>query len=238
MYARSVAIYDAIYNSMGKDYKIESEMIHDYVLRHKRTPGSTLLDVACGTGLHLSHLNRLYAVQGLDASPEMLELARQRCPKVSFHQGDMTDFDLGEKFDVVTCLFSAIGYAQTVERLNGAVRTMAGHLKPGGVLLVEPWIEPDVYVTRRPWMHVVDEPDMKAVRMNVSHERDGLAVLDFHYLVATPDGVEYFTEKHEIGLFTHQEYFNAFLKAGLETIHDREGLLMRRGMYVGISKTE
>jgi SAM-dependent methyltransferase len=236
MYARSVAIYDAIYNSMGKDYRAEADKVHDYVLRHKRTPGSTLLDVACGTGLHLSHLKRLYEVQGLDASPEMLKLARQRCPGVTFHQGDMTDFDVGEKFDVVICLFSAIGYAQTVDNLNAAVGAMAGHLKPGGVLLVEPWIDPDVYESGRPWMHVVDEPDLKVVRMNVSDKRDGLAVLDFHYLVATPDGMEYFTEKHEVGLFTHREYLDAFLKAGLETVHDREGLMMRRGMYVGIPK--
>jgi citrate lyase synthetase len=32
--------------------------------------------------------------------------------------------------------------------------------------------------------------------------------------------VEHFTELHELGLFTKEEYLNAFQQAGLETIHD------------------
>src|SRR3712207_7289123 len=42
----------------------------------------------------------------------------ERYPDVRFHQGDMTDFDLGRRFDVVVCLFSAIGYVLTEERLR------------------------------------------------------------------------------------------------------------------------
>ena len=37
--------------------------------------------------------------------------------------------------DVVTCLFSSIGYARTTDRLNAAVASMADHLLPGGVLI-------------------------------------------------------------------------------------------------------
>ena len=85
-------------------------------------------------------------------------------------------------------------------------------------------------------VQVVDEPELKVARVNVSDKRDGLAVLEFHYVVATPDGVEHFSEKHEIALFTYQQYLDAFLKAGLVTVHDHEGL-MGRGMYVGVSKS-
>ena len=51
-------------------------------------------------------------------------------------------------------------------------------------------------------------------------------------LVATADGVERFEEPHELGLFTHPEYLEAFRAAGLEGEHDAEGL-MGRGLYVG-----
>ena len=54
----------------------------------------------------------------------------------------MTAFDLGCRFDVVTCLFSSIGYVGTVERLDQAIATMAAHLEPGGTLIVEPWLSP------------------------------------------------------------------------------------------------
>ena len=52
----------------------------------------------------------------------------------------MDDFDLGERFDVVVCLFSAIGYTKHLDRANGA---MARHVAAGGVLIVEPWFSRD-----------------------------------------------------------------------------------------------
>ena len=41
-------------------------------------------------------------------------------------------------YDVVLCLFSSIGYVKTKSNLNRAVKCMANHLTPGGILLIEP----------------------------------------------------------------------------------------------------
>ena len=68
--------------------------------------------------------------------------------------------------------------------------------------------------------------------MNVSGRRDNIALLDFHYLVATPEGIEHFTEHHELGLFTDAEYQHAFTRAGLDVTHDAGGLI-GRGLYIG-----
>jgi hypothetical protein len=57
-------------------------------------------------------------------------------------------------------------------------------------------------------------------------------VLDFHYLLATPGGVEYFTEHHERGLVTRDEYEAAFRAAGLRVAYDAEGLI-GRGLFLG-----
>ena len=51
-------------------------------------------------------------------------------------------------------------------------------------------------------------------------------------MVGTPEGVEVFTERHEAGLFTDEEYRAAFVAAGLEVEHDETGLI-GRGLYVG-----
>jgi len=53
-----------------------------------------------------------------------------------------------------------------------------------------------------------------------------------HHLVATPNRVEHFVERLELGLFTHDEYLDAFRSAGFETSYDSEGL-MGRGLYIG-----
>jgi hypothetical protein len=60
-----------------------------------------------------------------------------------------------------------------------------------------------------------------------------LSTLDFHYLVGTPEGVESFTERHELGLFTRRQYLRAFEAAGLRAEHDPQGLC-GRGLYVAV----
>src|SRR5688572_21599330 len=107
-YAKSAEIYDAIYLAK-KDYVKEAEQVHSIVEEHKKTAGNELLDVACGTGLHAEVLRHWYNVEGLDLSEDQLAVAKNRLPDVKFYHADMTNFDTGKHYDVVTCLFSAIG---------------------------------------------------------------------------------------------------------------------------------
>jgi hypothetical protein len=60
-----------------------------------------------------------------------------------------------------------------------------------------------------------------------------ISVLNIHYLVGTPAGIERFEERHELGLFTDEEYMSAFEKASLEVIRDEEGLF-GRGLFIGL----
>ena len=55
----------------------------------------------------------------------------------------MINFDLGRTYDVVTCLFSAIGIVGTYERLERAIWCMARHVRMGGALIIEPWFSPE-----------------------------------------------------------------------------------------------
>ena len=233
MFSKSAKYYDALYGSMGKDYAAEAQKVHQIVQQHKKSPGNALLEVACGTGLHASLLQKHYRVEGLDLDEGLLAVASQNHAGITFHQADTVEFDLGKQFDVVTCLFSSIGYVKTKIRLESAIQAMTNHLLPGGVLIVEPWFTPEQWQPGRLSALFVDQPELKIARMNISEVDGRLSFFVFHYTVGTPQGVEYFTERHELGLFTPEEYLEAFRKAGLATTHDPTGL-DGRGLYIGL----
>jgi len=229
MFLKSAAFYDALYHF--KDYPAACEKLHGVI--EAAHPGArTLLDVGCGTGKHLEHLRRWYDVEGLDLNQDLLDVAAERLPDVPLHQGDMVDFSLGSTFDVVACLFSAIAYARSAERMYAAVANMARHLNPGGVLLIEPWFSPDRLWTNHITSNYVDRPDLKIAWMYTTKLRDDVSVLDIHYLVGTPDSVNHFTECHELGVFTDQQYREAVERTGLRVEHDPVGPF-RRGLYLG-----
>jgi SAM-dependent methyltransferase len=144
----------------------------------------------------------------------------------------MTSFQLDRRFDVVTCLFSAIAYVETHERMRAAVACMARHLEPGGLLVIEPWFEPDQYWTGTITSNHVDRDDLKIAWMYTSQREGRVSVLDIHYLVGTSAGVDGFTETHRLGLFTRAEHMDALRAAGLDASHDPGGLF-GRGLYLG-----
>jgi ubiquinone/menaquinone biosynthesis C-methylase UbiE len=231
MFKKSAAFYDEVFISKGKDYSGEIVKLNQFIQTHANGSAKTLLEIACGTGAHTIHLYPKYEVTGLDLDPGLLETARDRFPTLQFHEGSMVDFDLGQSFDLITCLASAIGYVCTVEKLNQTIQTFARHLRPGGMMLIEPWLTPDQYSPGKVFSFQVDKPDLKVTRMNVNVLRDNISVLEFHYLIGTPEGIEHSIELHELGLFTLAEYQAAFDAAGLISTFDPKGLV-GRGLYI------
>jgi hypothetical protein len=110
---------------------------------------------------------------------------------------------------------------------------MANHLKPGGVLIVEPWITPQAFTRRHVGAVFVNQPKLKIARINIAKVRGRISSMTFHYVVGTPDGVRYITETHDLGLFTPDESLRAFRECGLKVRYYSKGL-MGRGLYVAV----
>lgn len=133
--------------------------------------------MACGTGRHLEYFRQYYEAEGLDLDAGLLEIAAERNPESPLHQADMVDYSLDKDFDVVTCLFSSIGYVASVERMRQAISNMARHLRPRGVLILEPWFGPEEWEDGHVSSLYVDQPQLKAARMNVARSKGRLSVL-------------------------------------------------------------
>lgn len=237
----SQAWYDLIYEAQGKDYTEEVRRLRD-LLRSTGIDAATLgraprmLDIACGTGQHLSRLADFERV-GVDVDPAMLEIAGHRCPDATLVEGDMRTLDpggLGAPFDAVTCLFSAIAYMTDLDGLAEAIDSMARCVSRDGVLLVEPFITPDMVADGRPHAVFADHVDLKVVRMDVPRVHGRRLELEFHYLAADAEGVEHRRERHELGIFSVDEIGEAFTSAGLRWEFDPKGISGHgRGLHVG-----
>jgi demethylmenaquinone methyltransferase/2-methoxy-6-polyprenyl-1,4-benzoquinol methylase len=104
-------------------------------------PGDTVLDLACGTGLNLAHLEAVVGDRGriiaFDFSPAMLAAARDRArthgwQNIEFVEGDAATLDIGGPVDGVlsTLGVSAIaGYERAIARACEVVR-------PGGRVVI------------------------------------------------------------------------------------------------------
>ncbi len=224
------AIYDLI--TKGKNYAGGAAQVGGIVDCHAPGAGS-LLDVGCGTGAHLGHLRTRFTVKGLDFSAAMLDIARDRLGDVPLHQGDPWTFRLGRTFDVVTCLSGSIGYMRTTDELAEAARTLTHHVRDGGLLVVEPWITPDVFSEGDLVCDIDVEGPVKFSRMYQTRLDDRLSVYDIHYVAADADGVRSFRQYQELGLFTRAEYEAAFASAGLTLVPEPQGVFTY-GLFVAL----
>jgi SAM-dependent methyltransferase len=104
--------------------------------------GERVLDVACGTGNAALLAARAGAVvTGLDASPRLIDVARERASsvgaEVSFHVGDMQALPFeGAEFDVALSVFGLIFAQDAQSAFAETIRV----LRPGGRALISVWV--------------------------------------------------------------------------------------------------
>jgi len=233
MYSQLADYYDVVY--AFKDYRREAAFVGALARRYGRSGGRDWLDVACGTGGHLRYLAHRFHCTGVDASPQMLRIARRKVPSARFVRGDMRSFRLGRQFDVVSCLFSGIGHVRTESGLRQTIASLVRHVKPGGVVVIEPWF------TRKSWhagtVHLLTAgtPDLRIARASYSTVRGDLSILRMHYLVARKGRVFLHTAVTEYsGLFDHATTLRLLRGAGLRVRFLRQGLMPGRGLFVGV----
>jgi ubiquinone/menaquinone biosynthesis C-methylase UbiE len=115
--------------------------VDDLLDRVKPVAGDRVLDVACGTGIVArvakERLGRDAVVVGIDASEQMLAVARRVAPDVEWRQGNAIALPLGpgEQFDVLTCQQGV----QFFPDKPAAAREMRRALASGGRLAIATW---------------------------------------------------------------------------------------------------
>jgi ubiquinone/menaquinone biosynthesis C-methylase UbiE len=233
LYKDLARYYDLIYS--WKNYKEEAATIQRLIRKYKRSEGNELLEVACGTGRHIQYLKDNFRVLGTDISAGMLGVARKNVTGALFKRADMVTLNLGKEFDVITCLFSSIGYVKNYADLKRTLQNFGRHLKKGGVVIIEPWLTKEMFKKGHPHMTTYDGDDIKIARLCVSKVRGNISIMDMNYLVAERNkAVKHFVDRHELRMVESQRILEFMRQAGLRAKFIRNGLMDRRGLYIGV----
>ena len=125
------------------DYDAYAEALLDAYREKGAKESRLILDLACGTGkLTLALAKRGAEVIGVDASPEMLTVARENCavdgviPPLFLMQ-DMRELDLYGTVDVAVCATNSLNYLESRADLQKVFALVHNFLTPGGLFLFD-----------------------------------------------------------------------------------------------------
>lgn len=132
-YEKFAEVYDSI--MPDKFYKDYYNFIVKILKKLKFKPES-ILEVACGTGklMELFH-KKGYQIEGLDLSEGMLNIAKKKGLKV--YQGNMINFRLNKKYDLILNIFDSLNYIQKLTDLQKCFVTTNRHLNKNGLFIFD-----------------------------------------------------------------------------------------------------
>ena len=124
----------------AKGYKERFSFVHEYgedvmsLLTAK--PGASVVDLGCGNGALTRKLaGKGYQVTGVDASPEMIALAREAHPELTFRCEDALSFMLEKPADAI--FSNAVFHWIDADKQDALIANVARNLVPGGELVCE-----------------------------------------------------------------------------------------------------
>lgn len=122
------------YDQLTLDQPYESWL---EIVNHFAENRTSILDIGCGTGSLTSLLTDFDQIIGMDLSVDMLSIATQKSNKVNWIEGDMTEFELNQKFDVITIFCDSLNYLPEKDNVFTTFSHVFNHLETEGVFMFD-----------------------------------------------------------------------------------------------------
>src|SRR5947208_11613722 len=149
-YERFGELYDAV---MG-DRRAAGEQVLE-LIQGAKPDAKNVLELGCGTGSMLKHLQDAYEVSGLDLSGKMLLIARKKVPRATLFRQNMVDFQIDDRFDVIFCVFDSINHVRRFSDWKKVFANARRHLTPAGCFIfdINTQRKLERHISEPPWVH-------------------------------------------------------------------------------------
>ncbi len=195
--------------------------------KYRKARTKTILDVGCGTANHMiPFLERGYRVTGVDASSQMLKIARGKlnraCFKTDLVKGSSPAFAIRREFDVVICLFSVINYAAANGDILSTLKNICTHMGSNSIFIFDFWNASAVVDHYRPRKSSnFRKNGMDLERQSVTKVYPSQKKCEVNYTCTLrQDGrvIRRDKEKHILRYFSPGEMADCLRKAGLKVL--------------------
>lgn len=136
-YNRFATVYDELTDNV--EYKKRTDYIHRFFKLYNIAEGSSVIDLACGTGSFSALLaEKGYDVTGIDSSDDMLTVAASKCGgNVKLLKADMRSFHLEKQCDACICCLDSINHLENIDDVKRTFRSINDSLFKGGLFIFD-----------------------------------------------------------------------------------------------------
>jgi SAM-dependent methyltransferase len=178
-------LYDRMVGDAAEHYAAQARLVRS------TCPPETdaVLDVGCGVGGLLPHLERTFGeVVGLDPREELLRPAARRSARAVLVSGDARTVDLGRPFDAVFALDYVTGRCTDGGDVAALFENLYRHLGPGGTVVCDAVAGPEAVREDSVQVYQTDAYRLERAVDVVDSGPDRLAVVADHRVTDRADG--------------------------------------------------
>lgn len=229
--------YDLFYRD--KNYKKEADYVDSLIRRYCGKRNQTLLDIGCGTGGHaIWFAKKGYRVVGIDRSPEMISIAKERFPeenRIEFGVQDVSSLSLKKKFNIAVALFHVMGYLTANKVFVESLKNIYKQLKKEGLFIFDFWYGPAV-LTQVPGKRskTITDKNINIRRMSVPKIDFNGNTVNINYKIAALNKksglIETVNEAHKMRYFFLPELDLMLRNAGFKIVKSYKWLSLKESL--------
>ena len=198
-------------------YQHDHQLVLD--LAAEQRPGCRILDVGCGTGVLVEKARRAgFDAHGLDASVEMIAVARTRVPADVVHVRRMQE--IGEKncYDLIVSMSWSIHYCANRSEITEVLRRLRRALLPGGRILLQVAHSPNIVDEWREDRESGPDGEPDDVSLRFRFWRDSFVAgrMNAEYVFECRSRREAFNESHVLEVADALQIAELFQQSGFE----------------------